>query len=95
MKTWKEIPIGAMIIEPGSSIEFDVTTWRVFRPILDKNKCTKCGLCWIYCPEGAIMVNEDGSYEINLSYCKGCGICQKSCNVKAITMVREDEKSST
>jgi Pyruvate/2-oxoacid:ferredoxin oxidoreductase delta subunit len=34
-----------------------------------------CGLCWIYCPEAAIKVNNDGSYDIDLAYCKGCGIC--------------------
>lgn len=89
MKSWKELPIGAMIIEPGNSVEYNVTQWRVFRPQLDKNKCTKCGLCWIFCPEGAIFRNNDGSYEINLAFCKGCGICQRSCNVKAITMIKE------
>lgn len=90
MKSWKELAIGAMIIEPGNSVEYNVAQWRVFKPILDKNKCTKCGLCWIFCPEGAIIRNEDETYEINLSFCKGCGICQRSCNAKAITMVKEE-----
>ena len=44
LKHWKEIPIGGMVIEPGSSVEFDVSAWRTFRPVIDKNKCTKCGL---------------------------------------------------
>lgn len=89
LKGWKEIPIGGTIVEPGSSVEFDVSSWRTFRPILDKKKCTKCGMCWVYCPEGAIKINEDGTYEVDLSFCKGCGICQKACAVKAITMVKE------
>ncbi|MGQ9760091.1 MAG: 4Fe-4S binding protein [Candidatus Methanomethylicaceae archaeon] len=89
LKGWKEIPIGGMISEPGSSVEFDVSQWRTFRPVLDKKKCTRCGLCWIYCPEGAIKINDDGSYEVNLSYCKGCGICHRICAVKAMSMVKE------
>ena len=89
LKGWKEIPIGGTIVEPGSSVEFDVSSWRTFRPVFDKKKCNKCGLCWIFCPEGAIKINDDGTYDVNLSYCKGCGICQRACAVKAITMVKE------
>ncbi|MEM3433506.1 MAG: 4Fe-4S binding protein [Candidatus Methanomethylicaceae archaeon] len=88
-KGWKEIPIGGTIVEPGSSVEFDVTAWRTFRPVFDKSKCTKCGMCWIFCPEGAIKINDDGTYDVDLSFCKGCGICQRACAVKAITMVKE------
>jgi len=29
------------------------------------------------------------SYEINLDYCKGCGICAKECPCGAIEMVPE------
>ncbi len=89
IKGWKEIPIGGMIIEPGSSVEFDVSKWRAFRPVFDKKKCTKCGMCWIYCPEGAIKIHDDGTYDVGLSFCKGCGICEKACAVKAIVMVKE------
>ena len=55
---------------------------------MDKDKCIKCGLCWIYCPDEAIFI-ENGEYEINLDYCKGCGICSKECWTGAITMVDE------
>jgi pyruvate ferredoxin oxidoreductase delta subunit len=47
-------------------------------------------MCWIFCPEAAIKVNPDGSYEVEYMYCKGCGICEKACAVKAIKM--EEEK---
>ncbi|HIH98211.1 MAG TPA: 4Fe-4S binding protein [Thermoplasmata archaeon] len=64
--------------------------WRTFKPLLDKKKCTRCLRCWILCPDGAIQRNEDESVEINLEYCKGCGICANECPVKAIRMVREE-----
>jgi len=25
-------------------------SWRVFRPVVDKEKCNVCGLCEMYCP---------------------------------------------
>ncbi|RLF52187.1 MAG: ferredoxin [Thermoplasmata archaeon] len=65
-------------------------TWRIFRPILNKDKCVKCLRCWIFCPEGAIIRKDDDSVEIDYNYCKGCGICARECKVKAITMEREE-----
>ena len=64
---------------------------RVFRPILDKEKCVKCLRCWIYCPEGTIIRNKDDTVDIDLDYCKGCGVCSNVCKVKAITLKREAE----
>jgi len=81
--------MGGTVTEPGSSVQFDVQSWRTFRPVQDKKRCTKCGMCWIFCPEGAIKKNADGTFDIDLTYCKGCGICNRACAVKAITMVKE------
>ena len=25
-------------------------SWRVFRPVVDKEKCNECGFCAMYCP---------------------------------------------
>ena len=80
-----EISIGANIKEPGNSKKNKTGSWRSFRPIKDKSKCTKCGLCWLFCPENAI--NE--KFEINYDYCKGCGICANECPFKAIRMEKE------
>ncbi len=62
-------------------------TWRVFRPVVDKEKCNACGLCATYCPDGVISDDLD----IDLTYCKGCGICANECPKKAIAMVREEK----
>jgi ferredoxin len=47
--------------------------------------CNYCDNCWIFCPDAAIIRNEDG-YEINYDYCKGCLVCVQECprNVFAI-----------
>jgi pyruvate ferredoxin oxidoreductase delta subunit len=60
-------------------------TWRVFRPVVDREKCNACGLCAMYCPEA--LINEE--LEFDYSFCKGCGICANECPKKAITMERE------
>jgi pyruvate ferredoxin oxidoreductase gamma subunit len=89
--TWKELNIGGIIPEGGSSARYKTGGWRVERPILNKEKCINCLLCWISCPEGAIKVQDGKIAGIDLDYCKGCGICAVECppKVKAIDMVPE------
>jgi len=91
--TWKDVNIGGIVTEPGNAVQYKTGEWRSQRPIFDKDKCTKCGLCYLYCPEGCIYQTDDGYFEADLFYCKGCGICANECPPKAsaITMVEEEE----
>lgn len=61
---------------------------RVFRPVIDADRCSKCSMCWVYCPEGIIGRGE--RYSIDYDYCKGCGVCAEECPRGAITMMREE-----
>jgi pyruvate ferredoxin oxidoreductase delta subunit len=70
--------------------------WRDLRPVIDHSKCTPfvkkkaaCYLCWLYCPEAVVKAGIP--VEIDLEYCKGCGICAEECPSRAITMVREGQ----
>ena len=89
--TWKDLEIGSIVTEPGNASQYKSGDWRSQRPIFDLDKCTKCGLCYIYCPEGCIEQKDDGYFGANLYYCKGCGICAVECPQKVITMVEEEE----
>ncbi len=89
-KNWKELP-PIPISFPCYGSMGETGDWRVFRPVINKKKCTKCGFCWMYCPEGVIQKSEDEFFTIDYTYCKGCGICAKECPVKAIEMKRESE----
>ena len=89
--TWKDLEIGSIVIEPGNASQYQTGDWRSQRPIIDKSKCSKCTLCYIFCPEGCIEKDAEGYFEANLFYCKGCGICAAECPKKAITMVEEEK----
>lgn len=90
--TWKDMEVGNIVKEAGSADARRTGDWRTERPILDKGKCTKCALCWLNCPDAAIKPTEEGWYEADLDYCKGCGICAEICPVEAITMIQEEEE---
>lgn len=84
---WPEVEIGCDVHRPGSSAEFLTGNWRTgVYPLLDKEKCISCGICWIMCPEIAFIKEDDGSYSWRGDYCKGCGICVTTCPKKALTM---------
>ena len=63
--------------------------WRVFRPVLDKNKCVNCLRCYLLCPDGTIFQNQEKTIEFDYDYCKGCGVCAHECPTDAIKMVKE------
>ena len=87
---WKEIEIGFSVTEPGNATQVKTGDWRSRRPVVDFDKCTKCTLCYYYCPEGCIAKTQEGYYVADLFYCKGCGICAAECPKDAITMVEEE-----
>jgi len=65
-------------------------SWRTFRPVIDRDKCIKCYICWKFCPDVSVKVADDDAYpEIDYEFCKGCGICVRECPKDAITMEKE------
>ena len=89
--TSRDLEIGSIVTEPGSASRYRTGDWRSQRPIFELERCNKCGLCYIYCPEGCVGQDAEGYFEADLYYCKGCGICAKECRKDVITMVEEEE----
>jgi len=80
--SWKEMPIGGMIVEAGNSEQYDTGSWRTYRPVRDEAKCIHCLRCWILCPDSAIIVKDGKMVGFDYDHCKGCGICARECPPK-------------
>ena len=78
------------ISKPGKGAVGKTSTWRWQKPVINRDKCTKCSLCWLYCPEPAFEIDEEGYPVVKYDWCKGCGICFNECPVNAIEMVSEE-----
>ncbi len=89
--TWKDIEIGAIVTEPGSTAEYKTGDWRSQAPTYNTDRCIKCGICQVFCPEGCVEQDAGGYFIANMYWCKGCGICARECPTGVITMVEETE----
>ncbi|MFW5987746.1 MAG: 4Fe-4S binding protein, partial [Methanohalophilus sp.] len=45
----------------------------------------------LLCPDMAVLPRDDGFFEFDYDYCKGCGICANECPKEAIDMVLEEK----
>jgi len=65
---------------------------RTLRPVINFKTCTKCTLCWLNCPDASFDVTPEGTYDVNLESCCGCGVCEQVCPVKnCVSMVNETD----
>jgi len=81
---------------PGIGEGGETGHWRTTHPQIDPERCLAsrtgevcCHVCWLYCPEA--VVERGTPPKIDLTYCKGCGICERECPHGAITMETEEE----
>ena len=71
-------------LETEKTYTFDQTrqeTQRCFKC----GVCNECDNCRIFCPEVAVVF-KNSRREINLDYCKGCGICVVECPRNAMAL---------
>ena len=62
------------------------------RRCMSCGNCFSCDNCYGVCPDNAVIKlgNPGELYEIDLDYCKGCGLCVAECPSGAIQMVPEE-----
>ena len=63
--------------------------WRQFRPVLEPEKCSRCWLCFVWCPEAAIVLDDEEFPRVDYDVCKGCLLCAHECPTKAFRVERE------
>lgn len=78
------------VLAAGNIVERQTGRWRTFRPVIDYEKCNHCWICFVWCPDGVISLDNDDAPHIDYDHCKGCLICYEECPVKAITVEREE-----
>lgn len=81
LNQWKaeEFPRAAIIPEAGNSHDYNVGGWRSERPNHDMEACTNCMLCYIFCPDSAVRLENGQVVGFDYEHCKGCGICANEC----------------
>ena len=90
LKAWHELAT-AGAIDPATALRPETGGWRTgLKPEVELSRCVNCLLCWIYCPDSAVRLDDTTFAGFDLAHCKGCEICAEICPVNAIEMVPED-----
>ena len=87
----RAVPFGAITPAPVRQQELFITSnWRIVRPVIDDEKCTRCFTCYVACPDSCWSFNEKTEkMEWNWKFCKGCQICINDCPADALKPVPE------
>ncbi|MFO7947393.1 MAG: 4Fe-4S dicluster-binding protein [Armatimonadota bacterium] len=89
---WQDMADAGIIPQAGNAQEYDVSGWRRQHPERDDDCCIQCLFCWIYCPDNAVMLNEDNEvFAFSDEHCKACGICAQVCPKDCIEMKKGSE----
>ncbi len=62
-----------------------------FVSYVNKDLCSRCGMCASMCPHDAIRVKEDGA-EVDAAFCRGCGLCMSVCPTHAIQLINFEDR---
>ena len=78
-----------------SSYTATVASWRVIKPVYNRDICIDCQNCWVWCPDTSIISRDKQMLGIDYDHCKGCGVCVEVCptNPKSLLMFGEKENN--
>lgn len=73
----------------ANSPERKTGSWRQYRPVLEAERCTRCWVCFVRCPEAAITLDAAQYPVIDYDVCKGCLLCAHDCPTHALRVDQE------
>ena len=89
LKAWHELRSGGVVLSE-EAVQPETGGWRTgTKPRADLTQCVNCLLCWLHCPDSAVLLDGTTFVGFDERYCKGCEICAELCPVAAIEMVPE------
>ena len=74
-----------------NSYTASVASWRVNKPVFNRDICIDCQNCWVWCPDSSILSRDKQMLGIDYDHCKGCEVCVEVCptNPKSLLMFSE------
>lgn len=97
LKKWQDLEIGGINSDPGNSIRNGLNNLEICKkPEFNPELCRNCFLCWVFCPDNAIIIENSMVTGINYDFCKGCGICITECPVTEVPKplyIKEDKSA--
>lgn len=88
---WSELPL-AGTVSPDEAVQPRTGGWRTgVKPVADLGRCVNCLLCWLYCPDSAVLLDGTVFAGFDLDHCKGCELCAAVCPVDAVAMAVDDD----
>ena len=73
----------------ANSPERHTGSWRQFRPVLQWERCSRCWVCFVRCPDAAITLDPEDYPVVDYTVCKGCLLCAHECPTHAFSVVKE------
>ncbi len=95
LSAWQQLPPGGAVL-PTETERTRTGGWRTgLKPDVELGKCINCLLCWLYCPDAAVVLEDTAFAGFDYDVCKGCEICAEACPTGAIEMVPESTQAAT
>jgi pyruvate ferredoxin oxidoreductase delta subunit len=98
LKKWQDLEIGGINFNTRNSFKNNLKYLETGKkPEFNHELCKNCFLCWVFCPDNAIIVENNMIKGINYDFCKGCGICIIECPVTGVHQplyIKNDESES-
>jgi len=88
-----KLPPGGRLDRPGSAADYKTGSWRSGRqPVFIPENCINCHFCVNFCPDQCWQTEGGKVTGVDLTYCKGCGLCARNCPAAKKAIKMEDEK---